>query len=200
MSIGKNSLSGRIGITGTIGSGKSSVGSILCRCGFPVLDADACVHELYRECGELREKLSGEFGAECLDPNGVNRLFFAGLIFKDSSARQKLESLVYPYLEQRVLQFFGSYPKLAFLEAAVLHRTPGIVKQLDQVWLVDAPAEIRLQRLELRGLSREDAQRRMETQGNLSAFWADTTLPVVRLNNGGTLEELKTQVERLMAP
>ena len=185
----------RIGITGTIGSGKSSVGSILCGRGFPVLDADACVHELYRDCAALREKLAESFGLECLTADGVNRRFLADLIFKDGSAREKLEQLVYPYLTDADRNFFAANSGPAFLEAALLHRIPEVVELLDQVWLVDAPAQVRLERLEQRGLSREDARRRIETQGDLTALWAGADKPLMRINNSGTLEQLEDFVD-----
>jgi dephospho-CoA kinase len=179
-----------IGITGTIGSGKSTVGESLRRRGLPVLDADACVHELYRDCVALREKLATSFGPECLTAAGVNRKFFAELIFKDGSAREKLESIVYPYLTDAVREFFETNPGPAFLEAALLHRIPEVVKLLDQVWLVDAPATVRLERLVSRGLSREDAGRRIDAQGDIAAIWQDQGIPVTRIENGGSLEQL----------
>ena len=181
----------RIGITGTIGSGKSTVGVILRGRGFPVLDADACVHSLYRDCTALRERLAVAFGRECLTVDGVNRQFFAELIFKDGSAREKLESLVYPYLTDAVREFFTANSSPVFLEAALLHRIPEVVDLLDQVWLVDAPAQVRLERLEQRGLSRDDAQRRIETQGDLTALWAGAGTPLKKIDNASSLEQLE---------
>ena len=183
-----------IGIMGTIGSGKSTVGEILRRRGLPVLDADACVHKLYRDCDALRKELAEAFGPECLTADGVNRKFFAELIFKDGSAREKLESIVYPYLTDAVREFFAANPSEAFLEAALLHRIPKVVEFLDQVWLVDAPAKVRLERLEQRGLSREDAERRIEAQGDIAALWAGCGIPLVKIENTGSLEQLESSL------
>ena len=189
-----------IGITGTIGSGKSTVGECLRRRGLSVLDADACVHELYRDCDALRKELAEAFGPECLTAEGVNHKFFTDLIFKDDTAREKLEALVYPYLTDAVRVFFAAHSGPAFLEAALLHRIPQVVKFLDQVWLVDAPAQVRLERLEQRGLSRDDAQRRIETQGDiatLAAVWQAQEIPVARIENNGSLEQLERLVHQL---
>ena len=180
-----------IGITGTIGAGKSTVGAVLRRRGFAVLDADACVHQLYRDCGALREKLAASFGPECLTAGGVNRKFFAELIFKDDSARENLEALVYPFLTKTVREFFAENTGPAFLEAALLHRIPEVVQLLDHVWLVDAPAKVRLERLEQRGLSREDAKRRIEAQGDLAALWTGCDFPVTKIENTGSPEQLE---------
>ena len=190
-----------IGITGTIGSGKSTVGECLRRRGLPVLDADACVHELYRDCDALRKELAEAFGPECLTADGVNRKFFADLIFKDDAAREKLEALVYPYLTNAVQGFFAAHSGPAFLEAALLHRIPQVVKFLDQVWLVDAPATVRLERLVSRGLSREDAKRRIDAQGDiaaLAALWQAQEIPVIRIENDGSLEQLERRVADIL--
>ena len=186
-----------IGITGTIGSGKSTVGECLRRRGLPVLDADACVHELYRDCDALRKELAAAFGPECLTADGVNRAFFADLIFKDAAAREKLEALVYPYLTGSVQEFFAAHSGPAFLEAALLHRIPQVVKFLDQVWLVDAPAKVRLERLVSRGLSRDDAERRIDAQGDidaLAALWTGCGTPLIKINNEGSPEQLEDHV------
>ena len=159
----------KIGIVGSIGAGKSFVGTLLRDRGFRVMDADEVVHELYRTSNDLRAVIRCAFGPYCLTQDGVNREFFADLISRDSDARRRLESLVYPYLTQAVLDFFEEPERpsergIRFFSAALLDRIPEIVKVLDEIWAVTAPEDIRLKRLVARGLSEDDARRRMETQ------------------------------------
>lgn len=160
----------RVGITGSIGSGKSYVGTILRSLGFDVLDADARIHELYKEKVSLRRKLAQAFGEKSLVPEGVNRKFFADLIFTDDSAREKLESIVYPYLTSAVTEFFAlkgavdEENSVKFVEAALFSRTPQILEMLDEIWIVTAPEDVREKRLLHRGLSLEDARRRIAEQ------------------------------------
>lgn len=159
----------KIGIVGSIGAGKSFVGTLLRDRGFRVMDADEVVHELYRTSNDLRAVIRCAFGPYCLTQDGVNREFFADLIFRDSDARRRLESLVYPYLTQAVLDFFEEPERpsergIRFFSAALLDRVPEIVNVLDEIWAVTAPEDIRLKRLVARGLSEDDARRRMETQ------------------------------------
>ena len=82
----------KIGITGSIGAGKSFVGELLRERNFQVLDADRKVHELYRDCAELRAEMAAFFGEDCLTPTGVNSVLIADRIFADASAREKSEA------------------------------------------------------------------------------------------------------------
>lgn len=159
-----------IGITGQIGAGKSYVGHLLRERGIRVIDADLAVHQLYRDNQELRETVAREFGPNSLTASGVNRKFFADLIFKDASARVKLENLVYP-----VLTAYIQKENPDFVEAALFENVPEMVNLLDEIWVVTAPAEIRLKRLvENRNFSRDDALRRMSLQQSkdVEEFWS----------------------------
>lgn len=158
----------KVGITGSIGSGKSFVGSLLRERGYMVLDADRQVHELYRTSAPLRASIAQAFGAECLTDDGVDRKYLARLIFKDDSARERLENLVYPYLTKSVADFLMSEipggSGVKFVEAALFSRTPEIVAMLDEIWIVKAPEDVRLRRLIARGLGEEDARLRIQNQ------------------------------------
>ena len=166
----------KIGITGPIGAGKSFVGELLRKRNFQVLDADRKVHELYRDSQELRAELAAFLGDVCLTPTGVNSALIADRIFVDSIARKKLEQIVYPYLTREVEKFFdaGAAENInckcaKFVEAALFSRAPSLVAMLDEIWIVDAPESVRLQRLVARGLSANDAARRIENQRGVCA-------------------------------
>ncbi len=149
-----------IGITGTIGAGKSLVGRILRDHNIRVIDADVAVHHLYRDNDKLRAAIAQEFGKEMLAEKGICRSRMADLIFKDSSARTRLESLVYPVLTDYLLR-----ENPAFIEAALFENVPELVERLDEIWVVNADREIRKNRLIVnRGFSETDAECRIELQ------------------------------------
>lgn len=149
-----------IGITGQIGAGKSFVGHKLRERHVRVIDADLAVHQLYRDNSELRTAISREFGADSLTETGVNRKFFADLIFRDAGARLRLEQLVYPVLTAYLLR-----ENPAFVEAALFENVPEMVEHLSEIWIVMASPEVRLKRLTCnRNMNEDDARRRMELQ------------------------------------
>ena len=189
----------KIGITGAIGAGKSFAAALLRERGFEVLDADAAVHALYRDCTALRTEMTAAFGPECLVEGGVNRKFFVERVFADKAAREKLEAVVYPHLTEAVRAFFeGDFECPRFLEAALLSRAPGIVALLDEVWIVDAPEELRLRRLVGRGLDEGDARRRIQDQRGAcdESLFAGKT--VRKLLNTGDAASLLRQLEEIL--
>lgn len=201
----------KIGITGSIGAGKSFVGELLRERNFRVLDADCKVHELYRDCAELRVEMAAFFGEECLTPTGVNSALVADRIFADASAREKLEQIVYPYLTSAVGAFFNADAECAanvsengdgkcarFVEAALFSRAPSLVKMLDEIWIVDAPERVRLQRLVARGLKENDAARRIENQRGACAPEMFPGKRIRMLTNDGNRSQIENQLENLL--
>lgn len=200
----------KIGITGAIGAGKSFAAALLRERGFEVLDADAAVHALYRDCTALRAEMAETFGPECLVEGGVNRRFFVERVFVDKAIREKLEAVVYPHLTGAVRAFFdggvgcngdssaASPERPRFLEAALLSRAPGIIALLDEVWIVDAPEDLRLRRLVGRGLAEDDARRRIQDQRGAcdESLFAGKTIRKL-LNTGDTASLLK-QLEEIL--
>ena len=199
----------KIGITGSIGAGKSFVGELLRERNFQVLDADRKVHELYRDCAELRAEMAAFFGEECLTPTGVNSALIADRIFADSTAREKLEKIVYPYLTRAVKEFFeadvGNDARenrdgkcARFVEAALFSRAPSLVEMLDEIWIVDAPENVRLKRLVARGLSESDAARRIENQRGACAPELFPDVQIQMLTNDGDRSQIEKQLDNLL--
>ena len=186
----------KIGITGIIGSRKSSVGKILTELGYSILDADKVVHHLYKNSKDLRKKIAERFGNEVLTESGVSREKLAKIIFENNETRQDLEKLVYPFLEKEILSFWKSEEQIGsefvFLEAALFHKIPSILKKLDQVWEVQAPQEKLLERLLGRGMKKEDALARLELQKENKIHISSSKIK--ELKNYGSIEELKEEI------
>lgn len=160
----------KIGICGKIGSGKSAVGVLLAEKGAFVLDLDVEMHMLYAESEELQKKISERFGAICVQNGAVDRAALASQVFKDPKSLQDLEKIVYPLLQKDAENKFEraenseNPPKIAAVEGALLFKWPEFSKNLAEIWVVQAPDDVRLERLQKRGLSKEDALRRMQIQ------------------------------------
>lgn len=186
----------KIGITGTIGSGKSSVSSYLRDKGFQVYDADKMVHALYAENDELKTWLVEEFGKDILnDKKEVNRQKLADFIFEDSTVLEKLESIVFPLVNKQINEIESiKEQKNIYFEVPLLFEA-GMAENFDIIITVDAEKEIRHKRLNLRGLTSRDIKRREKRQWTAQekAAQADYTI----LNNG-SLEDLFKEVNSIL--
>jgi dephospho-CoA kinase len=159
----------RVGLTGGIASGKSTVGGMLREFDCPVLDADTLGHELLERGQEAREEVVREFGDEILDAHGnVDRSKLGQIIFADASKRARLNQILHPRILDVVRKWFTAQghpggPELAVVEAALIIEA-GYNKELDEVIVCWCPAEQQLQRLVDRGLTLEEAKQRIAAQ------------------------------------
>lgn len=172
-----------IGITGGIGSGKSVVSRVL-RCnGFEVYDCDSKAKWLMNTDTGLKEALIDHFGPEIYGKNGLNREKLAAIIFSDSSERSFVNTLVHSAvrkdIDSHIKQGSGDF----FIEAALLP-TSGLDNECDRVWLVEAPLEVRIKRVEKRdGKDVSEIEKRIESQDHeFDSLPSDKTIIIE--NNG----------------
>lgn len=185
----------RIGIAGFIGAGKSAVARILVNRGYVVISADEEAHVLYRENANVRDQLASTFGSGILTSDGVNRLELGSLVFGNPEALLKLERIIHPVLAEHLFTKLGEASGHVFLEGALLPRWPELLKQLDQIWLVDAGIKVRLPRIVARGISEFEALQRIAKQNEFPAIIHSH---LVRIINEKSLEDLQAQVETII--
>lgn len=156
----------KLGITGGIGSGKSTVCRIFEHLGVPVYNADSRARELIAENLQLRAELIRHFGNEAFANGTYNTAYMAGLVFHDRSKLALLNSIVHPYVFKDWEDFCSQHAESPYVvkEAAIMLETESR-KTVDKVVLVFAPEELRIQRSMRRdGSSREKVLARMASQ------------------------------------
>ncbi len=147
-----------VGLTGSIGMGKSETAKMFAKLGIPVYDADAAVHAIYEKGGAAVEPLRAEFPDAIVD-DAVDRAKLSKLVLDDKEALKKLEGIVHPLVGATQMQFLkdASTAKapMAVLDVPLLYETGGETR-VDAVVVVSAPAEIQRARvLERPGMTEE---------------------------------------------
>lgn len=147
-----------LGLTGSIGMGKSSTAAMFADAGYPVYDADAAVHALYAPGGAAVGPLSERFG-DILKNNGVDRAALRAKVVDDPDAMRDLEAIVHPLVGQSQLSFrqqaIESKASFAVLDVPLLYETGGD-QRCDMVAVVTAPADVQKARVLLRGEMSEE--------------------------------------------
>ena len=175
-----------VGLTGGIGSGKSTLARLLGDCGAHVIDADAVAREVV---DDVAPRIAAELDP-ALAPGGVvDRGALAQRIFGDPSARAWVESVVHPEVAARVARARAQLPPGAVVVYDVaLLAEKGMAEQFDVVIAVAAPIDVRLARLEQRGVHRQDALARMAAQATDEERAAVADIVV---DNSGSMEQLR---------
>lgn len=155
----------KVGITGGIGSGKSSVCSLLAAYGVPVYDSDAEAKRLMEQSVDLREALCEAFGEECYSVQGLNRAYLASKVFGDAEQLQRLNSIVHPAVRADFAVWAESQrAPYVVLESAILFES-GFNNVVDTTLAVLAPLEERIRRtMERDNTDRESVMRRIGHQ------------------------------------
>ncbi len=189
----------RIGLTGSMGAGKSTVARLLRERGCPVLEADEVVRELTRPGSPALLEIIAAFGAGFMSHGGeLDRRRLADFVFADPNRLERLNRILHP----RVLERFRSWLQeqeragslVAVVEAPLLIES-GYHRELDRLVVVWCRPEQQFERLAARGLSAEEVQARLQFQMPAEAKRA---LADDCIDNSGTLEETAQQVAVLL--
>ncbi|HEY2797594.1 MAG TPA: dephospho-CoA kinase [Thermoanaerobaculia bacterium] len=190
----------RVGLTGGLASGKSTVAAMLRGLGAVVFDADQIVRDLYRNGGAGALAAHELFGEAVLAPDGsIDRSRIAGIVFSDPARRHALEARIHPLVRAERARLFAEAERsgalVAVAEASQLleSRTEA---DYDRILLVVAPEEARIQRWQSGGGDAEDARRRIAAQ--LPPDSARVRAHDVLVNDG-SLEDLRRKVTELYA-
>nr|AGC72120.1 dephospho-CoA kinase [uncultured bacterium A1Q1_fos_160] len=183
----------RVGLTGGIGSGKSTVAQMFADLGASVVDADAIAREVVARGTEGLAELVEQFGAQILTDDGdLDRAALAAVVFSDPLARERLNAVTHPRIARRTAELIAAIPQ----DAVLVHDVPLLVElgmqgAYDVVVVVDAPDDVRIRRLVQRGLDEDDARARIAAQAS-----RDERLAVadVVIENAGDLDDLRRQV------
>jgi dephospho-CoA kinase len=188
----------RIGLTGGIGSGKSTVSALLAARGAHVVDADVLAREVVAPDTPGLAAVVEAFGDGVLTAEGaLDRPALAAVVFADPEARARLDGIVHPLVRARSVELVSGLPA----DAVVVNDVPLLVETgqagaYDLVLVVEADLETRVARLVQRGLTEADARARIAAQATDEQRRA---VADVVLDNCGTPEELAEQVDRFWA-
>ena len=188
----------RVGLTGGVASGKSTVSAILAELGAVVIDADVLAREVVAPGTDGLAEVVEAFGSDVLAPDGgLDRPALGAIVFGDEPKRRVLEGIIHPRVRARAAEIEATAPP----GAVVVHDIPlltetGQAASFDAVVVVDVPVDTQVARMVgQRGLTRAEAEARVAAQASREERLAVATHVV---DNTGTLEELRARVAEVL--
>ena len=191
----------RLGLTGGIASGKSTVAAMLREMGFTVLEADSVAHQLIAPGLPAYGEIVREFGSSVVNAdNTIDRSALGAIVFADRAKLDILNAIVHPKVEAQLAAEFEKLQKdrtrkAAFVEAALIVEA-GLHKNLDGVVVVWCKPEQQLARLIERGLSHDEARKRIAAQLPLEEKLRYAT---EKIDSSGSLANTRRQAQALTA-
>ena len=191
----------KLGLTGGIGSGKSTVAAILVELGATLIDADAISRALTASGGAALPAIAKAFGPSLIKPNGaLDRDLMRAKVFADPEAKLQLEAIIHPLVRQELVRQMESAQKAG--AACVVCEIPLLVESghwkplMDQVLVVDCSEQTQIQRTMARsGMTAQQVQAIIQNQATRSQRLA--AADAVVLNDGVSMDELRAELARL---
>lgn len=189
----------KIGLTGSIACGKSTVAAMIRQAGWPVADADAISRALTAPGGEALPLIRQAFGDAVFDGDVLNRRALGHIVFIDPEKRERLNAVLHPLIIERTLEQTAAADgpgKLSFADIPLLYEC-RLQTAFDRVWVVSAPRSAQLERLASRdGLSPTEAARRIDAQLPLCL---KCRLADAVIDTSDTIEHTRAQILRLLS-
>jgi len=187
-----------IAITGGIGSGKSSVGQMIKKQGFVVIDTDQIAHKLSIAGSEMVKAIAEHFGSLILSSDGsLDRAKLRNIVFNNSNARRELERLSHPFIYRRMEQLIKDSEKnFVFLLIPLLFDSPPPCR-IHLVVTISCPVDIRIQRILARNPNLNEKLIRQIISSQMSDEQREKLSDVV-INNSENLDHTKKQIEKLI--
>lgn len=187
-----------LGVTGGIGSGKSTVSDILANKGIRVLDADRISKEVTDINGIALPEIAEVFGNKSIRNGALDRKYISSIVFNDKTKLDTLSAIIHRY----VLEFIAveidkeraKGTKCVVLDVPIPVKK-GFIDKCNQIWVVTCDTEVRLRRLFDRGMSIDDAKRRIAMQMTDEEY---VSLGDFEIDNSGSLDDLHRRVEELI--
>ena len=190
----------KIGLTGGIGSGKSTISKMLVSAGFPVIDADSIAKLTLEKYPEILQKVRIEFGEGFFDWRGeFRRKEFGNHIFRFPKQRKKYEDIIIPYIKREIFETLNEYEQkktpLVILDAPTLIEQ-NLHEDMDYVILVWVDSNTQVQRIKVRDrLSRDEIVNRINAQYSLEK---KKEVCDILIDNNGTIENTSIQVDGII--
>ena len=184
----------RIGLTGNIACGKSTVGKLLMARGADYIDADRLVHVLLEPGTPENDRIVERFGPEVRAADGrIDRPKLGGIVFADPAALRELEAILHPGVRAEIRRRLAASTAPMIVVDAIKLFEGGLAREMDVNWVVVCPRSEQIRRLIAeRGMTAEEAETRIAAQGSQEAKVRQADVVV---DNGGTLEETERQVD-----
>ncbi|MDO5607894.1 MAG: dephospho-CoA kinase [Capnocytophaga sp.] len=183
-----------VGITGGIGSGKTTVAKMFAEYGIPLYFSDKEAIRIIEEDGSVKLKLVNLFGEQAYTGGIYNRKYIAGIVFSDKEKLQQLNAIVHPAIGKDFLQWYERQRSPYVIKEAAILFESGLYKDCDAIITVTSPEPIRVQRVMQRdGIDENSVRRRMANQ------WTDSQR--IRLSDfvieNSNIDDLRNKVEEI---